>query len=169
MGAPSYRPPPLSDLLVHASPQCIRTTKRERERERERPRANTTNHEQQPPERRTTTKKKKKAGAGQRLGVGADLEVRVVEGERVRQEENTRGTPNPPSGGFGFPQRLREREDKRKHGGDETNQTQKRGPHTKTKHGSGLEGLKNQTRAQPQRQKNAKQTADDKTETTTEE
>ena len=48
---------------------------------------------------------------------------------------------------------LTEREDKKKHGGDETNQTQEGGTHTKTKHGSGFEGLTNQTRTQPQRQK----------------
>ena len=122
----------------------------------------------EPKNERRRRRKKKKASAGRGHGVGAEVRVRVEVGERVLDEE-TQGETQTPQRGFGFPQRLREREDKRKHGGDETNQTQKGGTQTKTKHGSGLEGLKNQTRAQPQRQKNAKQSADDKTETTTEE
>ena len=103
-------------------------------------------------ERRRRRKGKKKASAGRGHGVDAEVRVRVEVGERVLDEE-TQGETQTPQRGLGFPQRLREREDKRKHGGEETNQTQKGGTQTKTKHGSGLEGLKNQTRAQPQRQK----------------
>ena len=47
-------------------------------------------------------KRKKKAGAERGRGVGVEHEGRVEVGERVREEENTRGTPNPPKGGLGF-------------------------------------------------------------------
>ena len=90
-------------------------------------------------------------------GVGVEHEVRVEVGERVREEENTRGIPNPPKG-FGFPQRLREREEKKKHGVDETNQTKekKRDTYKKPNTGRGLKGLKTIQDTNP-RDKNATQ------------
>ena len=75
--------------------------------------------------RRRKKKQKKKTGAGGSLGVGAELRVRVGVGDRVQVEE-TQGEPQTPRRGFGFPQRLREREEKRIHGVDATNQTKKR-------------------------------------------
>ena len=95
---------------------------------------------------------KKKMGAGRGLSVGEEEEVRVAVVVRVQVEE-TQGEPQTPRRGFGFPQRLRERAEKRKHGVDETSQTKKKGHIQKNKHGSGLEGLKDHTRDQPQRQK----------------
>ena len=92
-------------------------------------------------------KKKTGAGASPRCTCGTRSTDRGRRACTGRREHKGKPKPNR----FGFPQRLRKR--KRKHGVDETNQTQKRGTQTKTKHGSGLEGLKNQTRAQPQRQK----------------
>ena len=78
-------------------------------------------------------------------------------------KKRTQGESQTPRRGFGFPQRLREREEKRKHGVDETNQTKKKEGHIqKTKHGSGLEGLKDHTRYQPQRQKPRHNQPDDK-------
>ena len=105
-----------------------------------------------------TTKKKKKQVRERNLGVGVEEEVRVEVAVRGQVEENTRGTPNPKRG-FGFPQRLREREEKRKHGVDETNQTQekKRDTYKKPNTGRGLKGLKSITNTNP-RDKNARQT-----------
>ena len=61
--------------------------------------------------RATTTRKKTCAGRGR--GVGVEHEVRVEGGVRL-QDEETQGEPQTPEpqGGFGFPQRLRERESK---------------------------------------------------------
>ena len=119
-------------------------------RKREAPTANTperqTRKTPEPEnERRHRGKKQnkhKKTGAGLGRGEVEDEEVRVKVAELVQGEE-TQGEPQTPRRGFGFPQRLRGREEKRKHGGDETNQTKRRGgTQTTTEHGSGPEGLK---------------------------
>ena len=87
-------------------------------------------------------KKKEKQVRGRSLGVGVGEDVRIEVGERVQVEE-TQGEPQTPRRGFGFPQRLREREEKRKHGVDETNQTKKKEGHIqKPNTGRGLKGLK---------------------------
>ena len=57
---------------------------------------------QQTNERRRREGKRKRQVRGRRLGVVAELGVRVVDGVRVQQEENTRGNPNPKRG-LGFP------------------------------------------------------------------
>ena len=53
-------------------------------------------------QRMTTTRKKKKQVRGLRLDVVAEQGVRIEDEERVQQEENTRGNPNPKRG-LGFP------------------------------------------------------------------
>ena len=104
---------------------------------------------------RTPTRKTKKTRRGGNLGEGENEDERI-EVVVLGRDEETQGEPQTPRRGFGFPQRLREKEETRKHGVDETNHTKekkRRGTHTRAKYGSGLEGLKNQTNDQPQRQK----------------
>ena len=108
--------------------------------------------EKHPRERR---REKKKTRRGGNLGEGENEDERI-EVVVLGREEETQGEPQTPRRGFGFPQRLREKEETKKHGVDETNHTKekkRRGTHTRAKYGSGLEGLKNQTNDQPQRQK----------------
>ena len=110
----------------------------------------------------TTTQRERRRGKKEKvrerdLDVGVVLEVRVVEGDRGR--ENTRGTPNPKR--FGVPQRLRER--KRAHGVEDRQ--------IETKHGSGREGLNGpENKHRPLRNnngftKNRQETAEPKTTT----
>ena len=108
---------------------------------------------------RRRQKKKKKTGAGRGRGVGVEHGVRVEVGELVREEENTRGTPNPPKGVWVSPAPERKEKKMRKHGVDETNQTQekKRDTYKKPNTGRGLKGLKSITNTNP-RDKNARQT-----------
>ena len=65
--------------------------------------------------RTTTTKKKKRQVREQSLGESAEHGVRVVGEDRVQQEENTRGNPNPKRGWVSpAPEREREREREKK-------------------------------------------------------
>ena len=104
-------------------------------------------------------KKKKKQKRERNLGVGVGEEVRVVVVVRVQEEENTRGTPNPPKGVW-VPQRLREREEKRKHGVDDNQPDTKRrrDPYKKPNTGRGLKGSQTKQTTTP-RDKNAKQSS----------
>ena len=109
--------------------------------------------EKHPRERRREKKKKTRRGGNLGEGENEDERIEVVV---LGRDEETQGEPQTPRRGFGFPQRLREKEETRKHGVDETNhakEKKRRGTHTRAKYGSGLEGLKNQTNDQPQRQK----------------
>ena len=110
---------------------------------------------------------KKKQVRERNLGVGEGEEVRVVVVVCVQEEENTRGNPNQKGLGSPAPERERERERERENTASTkpTIQKKKRGTHTKAKYGSGLEGLKNQTNYQPQRQK--RETINQRTKTKT--
>ena len=78
---------------------------------------------QTPSERRR--REKKTQVRGRNLGVDAEHGVRIHE-EARGQEAETQGEPQTPRRGLGFPQRLREREEKRKHGVDETSHTKEK-------------------------------------------
>ena len=86
--------------------------------------------------------------AGDKQPRGEKPETRQRQGDTrpkpTRPKKRTQGEPQTPRRGFGFPQRLREREDKRKHGVDENNQTQeeKRDTYKKPNTCRGLKGLK---------------------------
>ena len=147
---------------MHASKQCNPTTKKERER----PRANTATHNRQPPERRATSRKEKKK---HRSGRKPWCRWRPRStGRRWRSwPRKHKGKPKPKR--FGFPQRLREKEETRNTASTKpTIQRKERGTHTRSKYGSGLEGLKNQTNYQPQRQKRKTNNQMTKTKTGTE-
>ena len=163
MGAPSYRPPPLSNSLVHASKQCSLTTKNERERE-----AQSKHSNPQPTTTRKTSdveRKKKKHRSGRKPWCRWRPRSR---GRRWRSwPRKHKGKSKPKR--FGFPQRLREKEETRNTASTKpTIQKKKRGTHTRSKYGSGLEGLKNQTNYQPQRQKRETNNQMTKTKTGTE-
>ena len=84
-------------------------------------------------------RRKKQTGAGQRLGVGEEENVRIEVGERVQVEE-TQGEPQTKKV-WGSP--APERERKRAHGVDEqTRQEKEEDRQIEAKHGSGREGLK---------------------------
>ena len=88
-------------------------------------------------------RQKKKAGAGLDLGELAEHGVRIEDVERVREEENTRGNPNPKRG-LVFPSAC-ERERQRKKRRRRTSQQKKkkeRTTNTKANRGLVLKGTK---------------------------
>ena len=75
---------------------------------------------------------KKKTRRGGNLGEGENEDERI-EVVVLGRDEETQGEPQTPRRGFGFPQRLREREEKRKHGVDDPTRQKKRRGHLQNK------------------------------------
>ena len=128
---------------------------------------NTKNQKTPKPENeRRRRKRKKKTGAGGDLGVGAGGDVRIGVGDRVQLEE-TQGEPQTPRRGFGFPQRLREREEETRRRRKQPDKREEEGHIQKPNTGRGLKGSKTIQYTNP-RDKNAIQSTNDKTKTITE-
>ena len=113
-----------------------------------------------PYQRATTTKKKKKTGAGHDLAKGAEQEVRIEVGVRVRDEE-TQGEPQTPKGVWGSPAPERKRKREKNDVGEQPKQPEKEKEgttNTKRTRGQVLKGTKPNTIPTPETKKTKQNT-----------
>ena len=123
--------PPLYSNNMHYKKQATKAP--------EKPTTHTTQKDKKEKKKRER-RKTKNTGAGQSLGEGADVEVRVEVGVRGH-EADTLGETQTPNGVWVSPAPEKEKERKKNVVGEQTKQTKKEGGHKhQGKQGAGLEG-----------------------------